>query len=64
MSRTVVGTRNASATQPHDCEKYAPWLAFAAVTIAATAAATTYVLCVLVIVAPRAPVSSLLCDRP
>ena len=38
MSNTVVGTRNASATQPHDCEKYAPWLAFAAVTIAATAA--------------------------
>ena len=40
ISRTVVGTRNASATQPHDCEKYAPSLALAAVTIAATAAAT------------------------
>ena len=24
MSSTVVGTRKASATQPHDCEKYAP----------------------------------------
>ena len=40
ISSTVVGTRNASATQPQDCEKYAPSLAFAAVTIAATAAAT------------------------
>ena len=24
MRSTVVGTRKASATQPHDCEKYAP----------------------------------------
>ena len=24
MSSTVVGTRNASATHPQDCEKYAP----------------------------------------
>jgi len=32
--------RKASATQPQDCEKYEPWLAFAAVTIAATATAT------------------------
>ena len=47
-SSTVVGTRNASATQPHDCEKYAPSLALAATTMAATAAATTIVLRVLV----------------
>ena len=48
IRRTDVGTRNASATHPQDWEKYAPWLAFAAVTIAAVAAATTYVLTVLV----------------
>ncbi len=35
--------RNASATQPQDCEKYAPWLAFAAVTMDAVATATTIV---------------------
>ena len=50
---TVEGTRNARATHPHDCEKYAPSLAVAAVTIAATAAATTSVRCVLVIMTGR-----------
>lgn len=35
--------RNASATQPQDCEKYAPSLAFAAVTMDAVAVATTRV---------------------
>ena len=43
MRRTVVGTKNANATHPHDCEKYAPWLAFAAVTTAAVAKAITQV---------------------
>jgi hypothetical protein len=36
-------TRNASAIQPHDREKYPPWLAFATVTSAATDAPTTHV---------------------
>ena len=42
MRRTVVGTKNANATHPQDCEKYAPWLAFAAVTTAAVAKAITH----------------------
>ena len=53
MTSTVAGTRNASATQPHDCEKYAPSLALAAVTIAATPAATTTVLRLLVMLGIR-----------
>lgn len=52
IKSTVVGTRNASATQPQDWEKYAPSLAFVAVTMAATAAATTNVLRLLVTVDP------------
>src|SRR5262249_39678941 len=63
---TVGGPRNASATQPHDCEKYAPWLAFAAITMAAVATPTTYVRCERVI--PRRPgapsvATSLMCGR-
>jgi hypothetical protein len=52
---TLVGTRNASATHPHDCEKYAPELAFAATTIAASAPPTRAVLRDLVIVAAALP---------
>jgi hypothetical protein len=45
---------NASAIQPQDCEKYPPWLPFAAVTRAATATPTAHVRRVLLMPVPLA----------